>query len=562
MRSFVIALCGLLAAPALATTPPVFVDKAMSAGLGGIEGSSGGYSGGIVFADLDGDRWPDLFVGLGKTQKNVLCINRHDGTFSCGASGPANNAGVMGIVAADYDGNGTLDLYLCTYGYFNVLLSNDGAGHFTDVTATAKVGGKQGWYNESASFFDYDHDGYLDLHVTAWDESGPSAVTIDQMFHNRGDGTFDSVPLASVGLDNQMRPGLMELAFDFDGDGWVDLYRGSDFDQAILFHNRGNGTFDNVSATQPPVFQNAVREAMGGDVADFNGDGLLDFYVSDSASTDSSVGNGLFINRGDGTFDSSAIAYGVAADFSWGVGAFDFDNDTWPDLFVGSFWAGHHFVFENQGGTHFIETHLPELQVGSRDTVTTAFADYDGDGLVDAIAYGSDGRPLELWHNETPSTGRWIELHLNGAAPRTDPVGALVKVTAAGGRMQPRPVMSEASHASVNDRRMHFGLGDATTADIEVDWPSGAVEHVMAVAANQSVRIVEGKGLQALDLPPTDMAMPHGNDDMAVSGDGPATKSDGGCAFGGAQPSSSSALLAMTLLCMLFVRKTRARSIR
>jgi hypothetical protein len=536
----------LVAAPAAASPPINFVDRAREAGLAGLRGNVGAwYGAAVAFIDLDGDHYPDLFFGAGMGEYDQLCLNQRNGTFTCAPiPGDLPNAGdTLAVTGGDYDGNGTIDLYVmrntAPVGMppsLNQLLSNDGHAHFTDVTAQANIGGAAYLISPDGTFLDYDRDGRLDLHVGHWLASDLSPYAQDQLYRNMGDGTFAP---AAKSPDNQQRSGLAMLAFDYDGDGWVDLYRGGDFANPILFRNQGNGTFADATASEPLAFQNDATEAMGADIADFDGDGDLDLYVTNSKRPMGPYGAAFFVNQGGGLYTSSAAQYGVTADFSWGVAFLDFDDDTWPDLFVTSSTAGNQFIYRNRGGTGFDEIDYPSPVAGTEDCITLAVADYDNDGLLDVVIWSPHGQAPELLHNESSPHGHYVAIDLVGKAPFTDPLGALVKVTA-GARMMPRQLLSQTSHGAQNDRRMVFGLGDATSIDLEVDWPSGAVDNAHLDEVDREVTMIEGKGIEMVMPPPPPPPPPHG------------------CALGGRAQASPFAPLA-ALLAALAARRRRRR---
>jgi MYXO-CTERM domain-containing protein len=481
-------------------------DASAEAGLGGIAMHDGAYFGtAVAFVDLDGDLWPDLYLGAGRGERDRLCLNTRDGRFACQEVGPVRTAVALAVAAADYDNDGDLDLYVM--GGSNQLLENDGRAHFTDVTAAHKAAG-DGSYTPTGTFFDYDGDGLLDLYLGRGDSGLDGDQQAPQVLRQNPDRTFTDVTAAS-GL-SLAKNTLAMIAFDYDGDMRQDVLVTGNFDLVSLFHNEGGGHFVNVTAHQSAGFQQAVTEGMGLDVADFDGDGDFDIYASNSLNNTANPGSGFFVNRGDGTFDSMAKPYGVLADFGWGNGWADFDNDSWPDILVVGNRVDHHYLFRNIDGQRFEQQLLPHAVSGmALDCITAAFADYDRDGMVDVLLASLDGTPIQLLHNETPSLGNWIAVSLEGARQR-DPLGALVEVHA-GGRVLKRQLLSQTSKGSQNERPLRFGVGTANTVDVTITWPGGgSSEHLAGVPVNELVSIQQGCSASGAAWPAAcDQVMTH-----------------------------------------------------
>jgi hypothetical protein len=522
-------LLALLVATNAAADPVTLTDVARAAGLGELTfiGSSW-YGGGVAFVDLDGDSWPDLYFGAGQGEVDTLCHNRGDGTFSCGsAPGVSANANdVLAIAAGDVDGDGDLDLYLMRKGP-NSLYRNDG-GHFTDVTASTGTAGKAGALTPTGTFFDYDGDGRLDLYLGHWFASEVRPIAHDQVLRQQEDGTFVDVTAAS-GIDDRDRSSLAMIAFDYDRDGLQDLYVSGDFAGDLLFHNQGGGHFVDVTALQPPAFASAVTEGMGADVADIDGDGRPDLYVTGN-NGNSDYGAALLAYQASGTFASLGATLGVNTGYSWGTGMVDLDNDGWVDIFVATDVADHYTIYLNQAGAGFVEQDVPGIEAGNNQCVTAAFADYDRDGRMDIVLQRIDGHHPQLLHNETGSANHWLEVRL--VSPH-DELGARVSVTTSAGT-QEREILSQSSKGSQNDRRVHFGLAGATSADVAVRFADGTMVVAPAVAADRAVTI-DRAGEVAGDLPP------H----------------NGGCAIGGRRAPAPTLLVACALALWLSRRRRR-----
>lgn len=473
--------------------PLVLTDVAARAGLGTISGHGGAWYGtGVAFVDLDGDGWADLYFGMASGQTDQLCLNRRDGSFACADApgAPVNNGDVMAIAAGDYDGDGDLDLYVMRQGP-NTLLRNDGGGRFTDVTdATGTAGDPSRANHTTGTFLDFDGDGRLDLYLGHWSPMGKlSPVSNPILLRQSEAGTFTDVT-ASSGIDTHGRPSLAMIAFDYDGDGKQDLFVTGDFNPVALFHNDG-GRFSDVTAMQPAGFAIAVTEGMGIDAADLDGDGLPDLYATGNkhVATDGTLvagetGSALLLNRGDGTFRSAAMELGVNADYSWGTGLQDFDDDGFIDIFVATDMSDHNSVYRNLNGSAFVEEAIPGIEQGHNNCVSAAFADYDNDGRVDVVLHQLDGQPPRLLHNGS-AAGHWLGVVARSG--RGD-LGARVEVTV-DGRVLSREVLSQTSHGAASDRRLVFGLGAADHAGVRVTFADGRVVDAGEVRADTIVAV-------------------------------------------------------------------------
>jgi hypothetical protein len=356
-----------------------FVDEAAKAGLtaktifGGVDTKK--YiiettGTGMAIFDYDNDGWPDIFVVNGTTldagpstsaPTNHLYRNNHDGTFTevTEKAGLQRTGWGQGVCVGDYDNDGYEDLYVTYYG-MNVLYHNNGNGTFTDVTAKAGVAGDGKTWGSGCAFVDYDRDGkldlmmatYVDLDLAIAPKPGDSAGCLwkgvpvmcgprglpwksNILYHNRGDGTFEDVTRKAHIDQTNGHYGLSVSTLDFDGDGWPDIYVACDSVPSILYRNNHDGTFTDVAVLAGTAFnEDGMEQAgMGSTVGDFNGDGRLDIFktnFSDDTAT-------LYANRGDGTFDDVTFAAGLGLNtkyLGWGTMFFDFDNDGWPDLIL------------------------------------------------------------------------------------------------------------------------------------------------------------------------------------------------------------------------------------
>ncbi|HYV84394.1 MAG TPA: CRTAC1 family protein [Patescibacteria group bacterium] len=496
---------------------------------------------GVCVFDYDGDGRQDVFFvqsgslpgWSGGAPPRAALFRNLGGRFEevTGKAGLADEGHYgMGCVAGDVDGDGDRDLYVTGYGG-NRLFRNNGDGTFTDDTLRAGVGGK-GLWGSSATLFDADGDGDLDLYVAnyvAYDlrndlycgENRPGYRTVchpknfdsqpDILYRNRGDGTFED-GTARARLDDRTGKGLGVVAGDYDDDGDDDLYVANDDTPNFLLRNRGDGTFDEVGETAGVALsEDGVPQAgMGTDMADYDGDGRLDIFVTNLAEEM----NELYHNDGNGLFSNATYASGLgpASLLTLGFGTFFFDpdQDGWLDVFVGN---GH--IIDNIGlysdTVTFEEPALLFRQsTPGRFTLAPAVGplagryvirgavpfDFDDDGDEDLLVTQND-RPALLWRNDGPARGHWLTITLQGKPPNRDAIGARVIVTA-GDRRLLRYARTGSSYASQADRRLHFGLGGATTAHITVRWPGrGGSEEFEASGVDRFLVLSQGGGRPA-----------------------------------------------------------------
>jgi len=500
---------------------------------------------GVCLLDYDNDGWLDIYLVNGSTYDALagkataphaaLFHNNHDGTFTevTEAAGVANDRWGYGCAVADYDNDGWPDLYVTNYGK-NRLYHNNHNGTFTDVGE--KAGVAIGTWSTGATFGDYDGDGRLDLFVAGYLKfdidnppdakgcqfrgvqvmCGPRGLKgeLDHLFHNNGDGTFTDVSVKAGVSDPIGYYGLGALFVDLNNDGKVDLVVANDSTPNYLYINRGDGTFDDQSMLGGYALSDDGREQanMGIAAGDYENNGHMDL-VNTTFSDDYDV---VFKNDGQANFKDVSYAAGVALPsypfVGFGDGFLDYDNDGWKDLLIAN---GHVYPIVDEHpewGTSYAERPLlfHNLRNGKFDLVPpvegtglatvsvgrgAAFGDIFNDGKIDVVINNMDGVPV-LLRNVNPDRHHWVELKLVGGAksPR-DAVGATVYL-AAGGVRQRGDVLSGGSYLSSNDMRIHFGLGDATKVDeVEIHWPSGAIERLNTVAIDRILTIEEGKGI-------------------------------------------------------------------
>jgi hypothetical protein len=530
--------------------PVVFRDVALSAGITFRHDNAASsekflietMGSGCGWIDYDQNGLLDLYLVNGAATRvytpkqrlrSALYHNNGDGTFTdvtAKAGVVAEGLFGMGVAVGDYDNDGFPDLLVLGYGRC-ILYRNNGDGTFKDVTARAGVE-NSGLWASSAAWFDYDNDGRLDLVIANYvdwspdrnfycGDRGPGMRSYchpddfhgqtPTLYHNNGDGTFTDVSKSS-GVGLKPGNGLGVVTFDYDNDGWQDIFIANDHMPNFLFHNNRDGTFREVGY-QAGVAVSAdgqFEAGMGTDAADVTGSGRMDLVVT---HLDMQLAR-LYQNLGDQSFDDATLRskLGYATYHMSGFGArfMDYDNDGARDLFIANghvldniqryhaevqyaepkqmFRNNGHGVFENVSGQLGADFQLPRVSRGA------AVADFDNDGDLD-ILVNNNGQPPQLLRNDGGNANHWLEVFLIGTKSNRDGVGARLKVSA-GGLVLYDQRKGGMSYQSAQDPRLHFGLGQHSTVDaIEILWPSGNVTRLSNLKADQIISIKEGAGI-------------------------------------------------------------------
>jgi hypothetical protein len=446
-------------------------------------------------------------------------VTQHAGLFRTGY--------FYGVTIGDYNNDGFEDIFLTGWEQ-NTLYRNNGNGTFTDVTKQAGLLSPQPRFGSGCAFLDYDRDGKLDLFVANYltfdQKTAPRAGQSNEcnsqgvfcgprglpygyhsLYRNNGDGTFTDVT-AAAGINKvDGGYGLTAVAADFDNDGWTDIYVACDSTPSLLFHNNHDGTFKEQGLERGVALSDDGMEqaGMGVGVGDFGLDGnpgiVKTHFAADTPA--------LYANNGKGDFRDMTLPSGLAVDtryVCWGVGIVDLDNDGKPDIFwvTGGIYpeeqdvyATPRVIFRNLGNGRFEElagmggpgVETPHSSRGC------AFGDFDNDGDVDILVINHN-EPPSLLRNDVSVNHHSIKIKLIGVKSNRSAIGA--RVTARyGDKVQAQEVLSQSSYLSVNDSRLHFGLGLITKLDIEIRWPLGRVEKLAGVAADQIIYVTEGAGI-------------------------------------------------------------------
>ncbi len=543
--ALVVLVCAAIAAT-LPGSDIVFTDVTSQAGIRFLHNS--GRSGkkylpetlgsGCAFVDLDGDGWPDIvlvngrdFTPHGRRTTAALYRNNRDGTFTDITAGSGLDVELygMGIAVGDFDNDGRPDVYITALDGDH-LFHNEGGGKFRDVTKVAGIDNAS--FGTSAAWFDYDRDGKLDLFVAnyvQWDAKKDLWCSLDgstksyctpesykgtrsRLYHNLGGGKFEDVA-AKAGVGDPTSKSLGVTVLDYNGDGWPDLFVSNDTQPNKLYRNNRNGTFTDEGMAAGVAYgeDGIARGAMGVDAADYDRSGrphlLVGNFSNQMLGLYHNEGNGLFVDEAP----SSAVGRASLLSLTFGVFFFDYDLDGYPDIFAAN---GHieeeinrvqpkvtykesPLLFHNRGDHKFENVSAQMGAAFSRPIVArgAAYADFDRDGDLDILISTNNG-PAYLFRNDGGNRNHWLNLRLTGSRSNRDGIGAVVRVESAGGK-QWQMLRSGSSYCSQSDLALTFGLGKDTAAAVEIVWPSGLVQKLGSLAADQFVTVDESRGITA-----------------------------------------------------------------
>lgn len=444
--------------------------------------------GGISFCDYNDDGWDDITIATQSGDPLKIYRNNGDGTYALETTlVPNNNAQQKQVIWVDFDNDGDKDLYVSGDVDGSRLYRNNGTG-LTDVTVASglPIAAQD---NFGASWGDYNNDGNLDLFLC---NRGLSLPQPNYLYKNNGDGTFTNVS-AAAGIDNGSHLSFCSAFFDYNNDGWQDIYMANDKVNTtnILYRNNGDGTFTDVSEESGT---NLAIDAMSVTIADFDRDSWFDIYV-----TNGIPGNYLLRNNGDGTFTNIASGTGTMFEsIAWGSVFLDAENDGDLDLYVSGSLDGAvpmlmsaAFYTNNGNGTFSIES-SSGFENDTSESYANAIGDTDNDGFPEIVVSNSGGDDIFLWKNQTVSTNNWLKVNLQGVTSNKQGVGATIELKSEGVSQYRYTVCGE-GYISQNSETEFFGIGNNTTIDyVKITWLGGAQDILYNVAPNQALNILEG----------------------------------------------------------------------
>lgn len=490
-------LCALLFFCELTSSYAQFLDVTDLHGIDNInEGTS--FGNGLSFYDFNRDGWDDLTLANGADEPQFYVNN--NGTLELTTLNiliqPTEQ--IEAILWVDYDNDGDADLFTSQRGGRIQLWNNDGEFNFTDVSVEADL--EQGnWDWWGASFCDYDHDGDLDFYAAKYYDTlnnfDPDKESV--LYQNDGDGTFTDVTTAS-GVDLPPQAMFQPVWFDYDGDGWEDLFLV--IDRIVwmnrLFKNDGDGTFTDVTLESGT---GQLINSMTGTIGDFDNDLDFDVYVTDGPYT-----NILLENMGDGTFSEIAEEAGLLVnETSWGSLWLDYDNDALQDIFVGTagfmFGAEQNHFYKNVGNQVFIEWIDEVGLLGDNSaSLTSAMGDINNDGYYDFATNNNDPMPSKLWLNDGGSNN-YLSIALEGTIANRDGIGSRITCYTPDGTYVRYTHCGEDLCGQCS-RKEIFGLAQTTVIDsLSVEWNSGTVDWHFNLLVNRHYELVEGEEFCLLD---------------------------------------------------------------
>ena len=480
-----LAVC-LLLSVRVAYSQSNFVDRATDLGIG-VSCGDVPIGNGISFYDYNSDGWDDVTLAT-QAGDPIRFFKNVNGVFQEETLNiPINTSQIKQINWVDYDNDGHIDLYATSNISGNKLYRNDGSFNFSDVTSESQLP-TTNIFTYGASWGDYNNDGFLDVFLSNRDVA---LVVPNYLYRNNGDGTFTNVS-EIAGIINTGNLSFCSAFFDFNNDGWQDIYVSKDRieNKNILYKNNGDGTFSDVSeASNTDLY----IDAMSVTIEDYNSDGWLDIYV-----TNTQEGNVFLQNNGDETFTNVAITNGTTFNsIAWGAVFLDAENDMDLDLYVSGLLDGSNpnflsaALYENDGNGNFTIPSEGFIN-DTGESYANAIGDVDNDGFPEIVVANADNEHVFLWKNEAASVNNWLKVKLEGIQSNKNGVGSFIEI-AINGEKQYRYTLCGEGYLAQNSGTEVFGVGTNSTIDyIKVTWLSGLVDEITNVSANQLLTIVEG----------------------------------------------------------------------
>lgn len=473
----------------------LYSEESTSLGFSGVTYGNGTLGGGITFFDFDDDGWDDITVTTGSGEP-VRFFKNNAGTFTEVFFNAAQHLSESKTaIWVDFDNDGDYDLHISSSSHTNQLFENDGNMQFTDITAAAGLDlpSNLAW---GGSWGDYNNDGWLDMFQSSRDTTDPTIH--NRLLRNNQDGTFTEVTIpAGISTDDTLT--FCSAFFDYNNDGWQDIYLANDrpWHPNILYHNNGDGTYSDVSeASGSDVEMNAMTTTIG----DYNHDGWFDIYV-----TNTTEGNGFLVNNGDNTFTDIAAANGTLMEsIGWGAVFLDSDNDTDMDLYVCASISDPNIAltgafYENDGSGNYT---IP-ANAGFHDDLAASFGnamgDINNDGYPDIAVLNFGPDDIYIWRNECPDANNWLKVKLVGVESNRMGVGSVIEISVDGEKQYNYTLCGE-GFLGQNSAWEFFGIGDATSIDyIKVTWLSGLQDMITNPDINTHLVIEEGSALSVDD---------------------------------------------------------------
>lgn len=449
---------------------------------------------GVSFVDFNSDGWDDISIATDENSLPLFFENTNGAFAPVDFNLPILEEQNKQITWVDFDNDGDKDLFITSNTDGNALLENNGEFSFTDITELAGLESENTSTN-AVSWGDLNNDGFLDLFVS---NRGELATVQNHLYLNNGDGTFVNSTEAS-GILNIAEASFCSVMFDFNNDGWLDIYVSNDklLYPNRLYKNNGDGTFVEIGEDSGAGI---IIDAMTATVDDFNNDSFMDIYITNTQS-----GNVLLKNNGDETFTDITVSSETEFNsLAWGAIFFDAENDTDLDLYVSGYFDGSVYnylssaLYVNEGDETFSICSDADNDNDTSESYSNAIGDLNNDGLVDFVVTNNTD-DVYMFYNYSQNPGNWLKLNLEGVESNKDAIGARIEI-GIGENLQYRSVRCGEGYLAQNSLIQHFGLGEADSIDyVKITWPSGQIDWYYDVSVNNTIHYQEGQGELSID---------------------------------------------------------------